>query len=285
MKLLLDSFWRALAYCMLPRVWLLSLLPVALLASAALALGYFFWEAAVSSVQASLESSALLGTVWGWFQSIGLGGLKTVVAPLVVIALTTPVLVVVTLLVVAFAMTPAIVALVAQRRFPTLQRREGGASWWGSLGWSIGSTLLALLAMLLSIPLWVIPPLVLILPPMIWGWLTYRVMAYDALAQHASVQERRALFKSHRLALFGMGLVSGCLSAAPGMIWASSAFAAVLFALLLPLVLWLYTFVFCLASLWFAHYCLAALAQWREQPMETVSEPPAVSLPDLSAPK
>ena len=37
----------------------------------------------------------------------------------------------------------------------------------------------------LSIPLWLIPPLVMVLPPLIWGWLTYRVFGYDVLAEHA----------------------------------------------------------------------------------------------------
>ena len=47
MNLLLDSFWRAAAYCLHPRVILLSLLPLVLMAAGALGLGYFFWDAAV----------------------------------------------------------------------------------------------------------------------------------------------------------------------------------------------------------------------------------------------
>ena len=267
MKLLLDSFWRAVAYCFLPRVWLLTLLPLVLMVTSALALGYFFWESAVAGVQASLESSALLSMAWNWLSGMGLGGLKTVVAPLIVIALTTPVLVVCTMLVVAFAMTPALVALVSARRFPELQRKQG-ASFWASVWWALGSTAMALIALVLSVPLWVILPLVMVLPPVIWGWLTYRVMAFDALSQHASVDERREVFRRHRLPLLAMGLGTGCLSAAPGLLWASSAFAAALFALLLPFVIWLYTSIFALTSLWFAHYCLAALEQLRLTPAD-----------------
>ena len=47
--------------------------------------------------------------------------------------------------------------------------------------------------MLVSVPFWLIPPVVLIVPPLIWGWLTYRVMSYDMLAEHASKDERREL--------------------------------------------------------------------------------------------
>jgi hypothetical protein len=41
MKLLFDSFWRAVAYCLHPRVIVLSLLPKVLIAGRALGLGYF----------------------------------------------------------------------------------------------------------------------------------------------------------------------------------------------------------------------------------------------------
>ena len=43
-----------------------------------------------------------------------------------------------------------------------VERRRGG-SWLGSLGWSLGHTVLALLALLVSLPLWLVPPLVLVL--------------------------------------------------------------------------------------------------------------------------
>ena len=57
----------------------------------------------------------------------------------------------------------------------------------------MATTAAALLALVLSLPLWLVPPLVLILPPLIWGWLTSRVLAYTAVAGHASLVERRLL--------------------------------------------------------------------------------------------
>jgi hypothetical protein len=39
MKLLLDSFWRAAAYCLHPRVSALSVLPLVLMAGLAVGLG------------------------------------------------------------------------------------------------------------------------------------------------------------------------------------------------------------------------------------------------------
>jgi hypothetical protein len=197
-----------------------------------------------------------------WLASIGLDNLRSVFAPLVVLVLATPLLVVFCLLLVALFMTPAMLDLVAMRRFPQLERRQGGG-FWGSLGWSLWSTLVALLALVVSLPFWLIPPLVLVLPPLIWGWLTYRVFAYDALAAHASREERVQLLAQHRVPLLAMGVFAGLLGAAPSVLWASGAMFIALAPLLVPLALWVYTLVFAFASLWFSHYLLAALESLR----------------------
>lgn len=277
MNLFLDSFWRAVAYCLRPRVIALSFLPLILMVALALGLGYLYWDAALVWVRGMLEGSSLVSSMLGWLDNIGAGGLKTALAPLLVIFAVTPLIVLVCLLVVALLMAPAIVSLVAERRFSQLERKHGG-SWLGGLLWSLGSTLLALVAMLVSIPLWLVPPLILILPPVIWGWLTYRVMAYDALAEHASRQERQELFRHHRGWLLAIGVVCGFLGAAPSLLWASGALFAVAFVVLVPFAVWVYTLVFAFAALWFSHYCLAALQNLRAQP---VSSPPTATPENL----
>jgi hypothetical protein len=264
MSKLLDSFWRAVAYCLHPRVIALSVLPLLIMIVLALGLGYFFWEDALAAVRASLESWELLGTMARWLEGLGLGNLRVVLAPTILLFLSIPVIVIVALLFVAILMTPAMVALVAERRFPLMERKKGG-SLLASVVWSLGSTVLAAVALLISIPLWLIPPLILILPPLIWGWLTYRVMSYDAMADHASAEERREIFRRHRGSLLGIGVLSGYLGAAPSLLWASGAMFIAMAPLLVPLAIWLYTLVFAFSSLWFAHYCLAALEQLRKQ--------------------
>ena len=268
MGLLFDSFWRAAAYCMRPRVVALSLLPLALMAALALGLGHFYWDAAVHAMHSLLESSALLASIWNWLQGWGFGDVTSVMAPLMVVLAVAPVLVVVSLLMVAVLMTPALVSLVAHRRFPNLERKKSG-SFIASVAWSLGSTLLALVALVVSIPLWLVPPLVLVLPPLIWGWLTYRVMAFDALAEHASKDERRELFRRHRSSLLGIGILTGYLGAAPSIVWASGVVFAAAFFVLVPLAIWIYTLVFAFSSLWFTHYGLAALQSLRAEAAAT----------------
>jgi hypothetical protein len=275
--LLLDSFWRAIAYCLHPRVIALSVLPLLLTAGLALVLGYFFWEPALDAVNATIASWEMMSTLIGWLEGVGLSGLKAAIAPLVVVFLSTPVIVVVSLLVVAALMTPAILVLVTARRFPALERKRGG-SFAGSVFGTLWATLAALAALILSVPLWFVPPLVLIVPPLIWGWLTYRVMSYDVLADHASRDERRELMRRHRGALFGIGVVTGYLGAAPSLVWVSGAMAVVLAPLLVPLAIWVYTLVFAFSALWFAHYALAALQALRAESM-IIDAPPAPASP------
>jgi hypothetical protein len=104
---------------------------------------------------------------------------------------------------------------------------------------------------------------VLVLPPLIWGWLTYRVFAYDVLSTHASREERIRLLDDERWPLLGMGIACGAMGAAPSLLWAVSALALVLAPLLILVSIWLYTLVFAFSSLWFAHYLLAALQRLR----------------------
>ena len=264
MKLLVDSFWRAVAYCLHPRVIALSLLPLVVMAALGGALWYFFWQRAVTWVRAGFESYEWMSRLLNWVEGFGVAGLKTTLAPLVVVLMATPLIVVVSLLLVAVLMTPSMLNLVANRRFPLLERRHGGSLIAGVVA-STGATVLALAALVATVPLWFVPPLILILPPLIWGWLTYRVMTYDVLAEHASKEERQTLVKRHRNALLGMGVLTGYLGAAPSLVWASGVLFLTLAPLLVPIAVWIYTLVFAFSALWFSHYALSALQLLRAE--------------------
>jgi hypothetical protein len=266
MRLLLDSFWRALAYTLHARVMAYSLLPLALMILLGLAWGYYYWEPSVGWVRESLATWAWVQLVLGWLRLQGSPDMFVTLAPLLVILAITPVLVVLCLVAVTWMMTPLLVGLVARRRFHGLERRHG-ATLLSSVGWTLGCVLLATLAFVLTLPLWLVPPLVMIIPPLVWGWLTYRLMAFDALAQHASREERIEVMRRHRLPLLLMGLVSGYLGAVPSLFWASGALVAAAFLLLLPLAIWIYSVIFAFTSLWFAHYTLAALRDLRAEPL------------------
>lgn len=263
MREMIDATWRALAYCWHPLALLWTLLPLGLAAGAVFGLGWYGWEPAVAGARALLERTELLAALFNWLEAIGAPDLRPVLAPMLVVALVVPALVLGTLLLVAWLLAPAMARLVVRRRFPGLQRSPGAAGSWGALGWSLLCALAALLALMLSVPLWLVPPLIFVLPPLVWGWLCYRVLAFDALARHADAAERRFVLHHHRWPLRAAGLLCGVLCALPTLLWAVGASALVLAPLLMPVLVWLYTVVFAFATLWFAHFTLAALNRLR----------------------
>lgn len=281
MKPLIDAFWRAALYCMHPRVIALSVMPLILMVLLTFGIAYFFWAPAQAFMQVKLDSWAIVGTLLGWMEHIGLGGMHGVLAPMVLLLVMTPAVVLVSLLTVAAMITPAVVSLVAERRFPQLERQRGGSTL-GSVFGSLALTAVAVVLIVASMPLWFVPPFVLILPPLIWGWLTYRVLTYDVLSDHASAWERRQIMKRHRGPLLAMGVITGYLGAAPSMVWASGVLFTVLAPVMLTLAIWIYTLVFAFSSLWFAHYALGVLQSLRKEaatamPVERVR---AEALPD-----
>ena len=140
---------------------------------------------------------------------------------------------------------PAMVEHVAARRYPQLARRRGG-SFAGSL-WNGVVALAGLLVLgVVSIPFWVIPPLWPLIPVAIMGWVNQRLLRYDALAEHATADEMRAIFAARRKALYVLGAVLALLAYVPVI----GFFAPMVFGLA------------------FIHHLLGELQALREAPIE-----------------
>jgi len=262
-----------MAYGLRPGVVLRALMPLLIGVALMTALGYWFWQGAVDQVRWWLSIFPYTGHLQVWLDSVGSGQLKDVLAPLLVAIAVTPFMLVVALLAVAQLLTPGLVRLVAGRRFAVLQALPVRASVMTVL-WSIGSCLLALLALLTTVPLWAVPPLWLVLPPLILGWLSLRVLSFAALVHHASREERVLILRQHRLRLLLIGLVSGYLALVPCLIWvwAGGPRFASAFIILAPVAMGMYVLLFAFSSLWFTHYCLAALRQLRTPSLSHIAE-------------
>ncbi|MES2535196.1 MAG: EI24 domain-containing protein [Pseudomonadota bacterium] len=218
---------------------------------------------------AANDGFRIAGGVLGWF---GLGEIKTILVPLIAMWVLLPLMILTALIFVGTMAMPAIVKHVGQRDYPDLEKR-GGGSFMGSLWMSTVSFVVFLLLWIVTLPLNAVPPLVLIVQPALWGWLMYRVMTYDALAEHASDQERREIMRRHRWPLLLIGAVTGSMGAAPTLLWLGGALSVIFFPLLAAVSIWLYVVVFVFTGLWFQHYCLEALAEYR-----TAGQMPASSV-------
>jgi fatty acid desaturase len=105
----------------------------------------------------------------------------------------------------------------------------------------------------------------------LWGWLTYRVMAYDALADYADVDERKSILRTHRWPLLLIGAMTGAMGAAPTLLWLGGPLSVIFFPVLAAVAIWLYVLVFVFTGLWFQHYCMDALMRSRAQRGESPS--------------
>ncbi len=166
---------------------------------------------------------------------------------------------------------------VGLRHYPQLEPRHGG-SFFGSVWVSLSSFALFVVVWLLTLPLNLVPLFALFVQPVLWGWLAYRVMSYDALADYADRDERRAIVQRERWPLLAIGIVTGSLGAVPGLLWLGGVVSVILFPLLAAASVWLYLLVFVFSGLWFQHYCLGALQRLRSIPPPAS---PAVDIIDI----
>jgi hypothetical protein len=258
MKLMATSFGRALMSQLHIKMLLLTVWPFLL---SVLLWGLALWwglESMIDALQGYFVGHNVFGAAGAILNWFNLGALKTVIVPLIAMWLLLPFMILTALVFVGLWAVPAIARHVGGRHYPRLERRHGG-SWWGSLWTSLWCFAVFALAWIISLPVSVFPPLALLIHPLLWGWLTYRVMAYDTLADYATAEERRAILHAHRWPLLLIGAIAGSMGAAPTFLWLGGAVAWVLFPLLAAAAIWLYVLVFVFTGLWFQYYCLEAL--------------------------
>ena len=272
MRLLLVALGRAILSQLHFRMLLLTVLPF--LFSVVL-WGVLLWlglQPTIDWLQAYFTDHggfAVAGDVLGW---AGLGAFKAVLVPLIAMWVLLPLMILTALVFVGTIAMPVILRHVAARHYPDLAWYRGG-SLLGSLWVALSSFVIFAVLWLVTLPLTLFPPLTLVVQPALWGWLTYRVMAYDALAEHASAEERRAVMREHRWPLFLIGVATGAMGAAPTLLWLGGALSVILFPFLAAGAIWLYVLVFVFTGLWFEHYCLAALSACRARTNLVAADP------------
>jgi hypothetical protein len=263
-----KSFGMALVGTMHPRMLWLSLRPFLIVSILWGVLIWLTWTPALEALSIFLTTSIFTswiqdGLIWAGFENA-----RAWIAPLFFVMLIIPLITISLLVFIAFSTVPAIVKIASrQPQFHDLECKRGGG-FFGSLIYSLWSALICLVLVMLTLPVWWVPPLVAVLPPLLWGWLTMRLMSYDVLAKHASSEERDLLLEKYRWPLLCMGIASGMLGAVPTFFWATSALALVLFPIVSFVALWIYSLIFVFAALWFSYFLLDALKQLREEELD-----------------
>lgn len=238
-----KALLRALASLLHPRMLLLMLWPVAIALALWLGLAYAFWSQAAAWLQLQFQQSeAIAWAISAWPLSL----LAAHLAWILLVLLFLPLVLVTAVLIIGVVAMPAMVRHVAEQKYSQVDRRQGG-SFAGSLWNSVAALAWLGSLFLLSLPLWLVPPLWPLLPILLFGYLNQRVFRYDALAEHASSWEMQTLIRRYRGEMFLLGIAIALF----GMIPLLGLFAPVY------------------GGLAFIHYCLARVAQLREEPVAT----------------
>jgi hypothetical protein len=206
---------RSLLFAMLnvfhPRMLWLMVWPMLVAVGTWLTVALVFWA------RAALWVAELLR---GWIEgyaittTLNLAAAVPWVAHALLVLFFVPVVVLTALAILSVFGMPAMVEHVAASRFPQLARRQGGnvaGSVWNAVVAVGGMALL----FVVTLPLWVLPPLWPMIPVAILAWVNQRILRYDALAEHAHGGEMSSIFRKHGRTLYTLGLILALVAYVP----------------------------------------------------------------------
>ncbi len=186
-----------------PKMLALMLLPVAAAFALWMLAAFVFWGQALAWVDAQMHSwDALQWLLDYWPLTL----LAAHAAVLGLALLMVPVILVTVLLLTGIFAMPAMVSHVGARNYAQLEKRRGG-NFAGSVWSGIAGMLWFLLLVLVTAPLWLLPPLWPFVSLGLLGYLNQRVLRYDALADHGTAEEIAQIVREDRWALFWLGIV------------------------------------------------------------------------------
>ena len=203
-----------------------------------LLLGVAFWSTFSGWIASGLTA---LG-IQTWLEGVEPRWVAYGIQAIVHLILFVPLVFVTALVITALFAMSALIHMVANRDYPHLERKNGG-SFAGSLLNALVALGIFIAIWLITLPLWLIGA-GLVIPFIATAYLNQRLFRYDALAEHASQDEMRAIFSSQRSLLWGLGLLTGLVQFIPIL----NLFAPVL------------------AALAFIHFGLARLQNLRQLP-------------------
>lgn len=192
--------------------------PPALSVAVWIALGVSFWQRAHAALVALLPAIPWSG--WQWLGDVAAGFL--LVATLGAMIYCT------TLVLVGAISLPLMMARVAARDYPDVQR-HGENAIWGGIANTLAAGAIFIVGWLLTAPLLLIPGVVLVQPLAWTAWLNQRAFRFDALAEHATASERARLAERERGSFALAGVVTALAAAIPFVNLVAPGLAALVF--------------------------------------------------------
>jgi len=237
---------RAVLSQLHPRMLFALLLPFLITLLGAIVLVWLFWDPLTGWLEREVAGWSMVERADQWLVAVGIASLKLWLIPIAAVIILLPVSGLLGLVIAALCVMPMVIGHLEHRDYAGLGRQGRHALaaglWnaaWVSAAFAAG--------WLLTLPLWLIPPMALLLSVFWWAFAFSRMMRVDALVEHASPAERRVLDRRHNAGFWLLGFILALINLLPPA--------------------WLVLPVF--SALVYAHYGLDALQRLRR---ETVIE-------------
>ncbi|MYN14540.1 hypothetical protein GSY71_15485 [Pusillimonas sp. TS35] len=237
-----QAFKRAAVSQIQPKMLGAILLPFFIAFLGAVVLLWAFWTPLTEWLNVQASQWDMVNEFDQWLLAVGLFSIKLYLIPMLAVGILLPISGILGLVIAAVFVMPIVLGHLDRRDYPGLKRQgrySMAVSGWNAV-WVGG---LFALGWLLTMPLWLIPPLPVLLPILWWAFAFKRMLSVDAIVEHASTQERRILLRQHRRELWLIGGILAVINLFPPA--------------------WLVLPVF--SALVFAHFSLEALRQLRAQ--------------------
>lgn len=179
---------------------------------------FFWWSDAHVALVGLLP--AIPWSSWQWLGDLAAGFLMLATLAALIYATT--------LVLVGAVSLPLMMAQVAARDYGDLGH-HGENAFWGSLANTMAAGAIFTVGWLLTLPLLLIPGVVLVQPLAWTAWLNQRAFRFDALAEHATAAERQRLAERERGAFALAGTVTALAAAVPVVNLLAPGFAALVF--------------------------------------------------------
>jgi len=209
MNLIIKTISRAFRDLFQLKVLWIVIWPLLVAVFSWLIMGAVFWDTFSGWIANGL---AVIG-VQPWLEGLEPRWVANTIQGIAHILLFVPLVFISALLITAVFGMPALIALVADRDFPQLNRENGG-SVAGNLLNAVFAVGIFVAIWIASSPLWLIGVGVVI-PFFAATYLNQRLFRYDALAEHADSEELKELFVRHQSSWWGLGLLTGLFQFVP----------------------------------------------------------------------
>ena len=200
MLAVLGAIAKALRDLTHPRVLTILLIPMLGAIVLWVALSWYFWGAWTSALGSLFSDTAFAR----WIADYGLRWMVEGASAVFVFALVVAATLITAMLITELVAMPVIVSVI-ERQYVHLEKENSSTA----LG-SLGNAAIAISSFgvlwLLTLPLWLTGIGAFLVPPLLSAYLNQRLFRYDALAEHASREEYRAIVARARGRLFALGL-------------------------------------------------------------------------------